>query len=258
MNNVELTYGYKDSRLYHVKSVENGLLCNCVCYKCGATLIAKNNKNNVKAPHFAHYKADECKGGVETALHKMAIQLIVDNKVISTPDFIKTPSEKDMKGNVHYGKEINFPSINVKFDEVHPEFTRDGYRVDATGITHDEMIHVEIRVTHGVDEEKKEKVRKKGETMFEIDLRGLSSDILIDEVAFRNAVLHDIEIRSWISHPEYFALFDSERKKLTAQVNEINLHKYKKEQEHLEKIARDKKIQNKENRNILSKLNVIK
>lgn len=69
MDNVKLTYGFKDSRLHHVMSVENGLLCKCVCPKCGATLMAKN-KGKIYTPHFAHYKAEECHGGVETALHK--------------------------------------------------------------------------------------------------------------------------------------------------------------------------------------------
>jgi len=227
MNNVKLTYGFKDSRLYHVMSVENGLSCGCTCPKCGATLVAKNNVKKMSA-HFAHYQSDECKGGVETALHKMAIQIIVENKTISTPGFFKTPSRRDRQGNVHYGNEINYSSIKVDFDEVYPEYTRDGYRVDATGLTDNKMVHIEIRVTHEVDEEKSKKVRGAGDIMFEIDLRGVDPNILMDDAEFKKVVLHDASNRKWISNPKLFNLLKIEKDKLKEEVEKINSNLQKK------------------------------
>lgn len=223
MNNVELTYGYKNSRFYHVTAVENGLKCGCVCYKCGAKLIAKNNEKNIKIAHFAHYQSGQCPGGVETALHKAAIQFIVQHKTISTPDFNKTLIQSDVSGREHTA-EFNFPSETLNFDDVYSERICNGYRPDATGVFGEEMVLIEIRVTHEVDSEKSQKVRNNNEIMFEVDLRTVQPEIVMNDEKFKHEVLYNLENRKWISNPALYALLQKERKKLEKYIESINVN----------------------------------
>jgi hypothetical protein len=65
-----------------VDEVEQGLACNCVCPGCGSPLIAK--KGRVRVHHFAHQGAS-CTIGAESALHRMAKQIVADERRLVEP-----------------------------------------------------------------------------------------------------------------------------------------------------------------------------
>ena len=66
---VKIPFAVQNGRIVHISEVENGLSCNCKCCYCGARLLAKNNKDNIKKSHFAHYNSDDCGNSLETSIH---------------------------------------------------------------------------------------------------------------------------------------------------------------------------------------------
>jgi len=222
LHKIKLAYGQQGEKLVHVNNVANGLKCECVCPGCGSQLIARNKPNSKMRAHFAHYKSQECDSGIESALHKMAIQLIADIKTIVVPEYRKKPEISNLNKELYEGQEILYPSKRENFDRVEKEYDRKGYRVDATGFENDNMLHIEIKVTHKVDEEKSKLVASRDEYMIEVDLGSLDPDILMDEDAFKHAVIEDIDNRHWIHHPEGDLRYKQATADLKEQVDKDN------------------------------------
>lgn len=59
---------------------KNGLKCECTCICCGDRLIAR--QGSIKEWHFAHESGADCAGGVESALHLAAKQIIKNEGLI--------------------------------------------------------------------------------------------------------------------------------------------------------------------------------
>ena len=110
----KLRYAIKNSNLISIDEVEKGLACDCTCPACGSTLIAR--KGDIKVHHFAHYKADECNRCVETSLHLLAKEILMEELVIKLPalylDFGKQTYKK---------KELIFEEKSFEFDKVYME-----------------------------------------------------------------------------------------------------------------------------------------
>ena len=86
----ELIYGIRTTynEVVHIEDIPKelrGLKCNCVCYRCGRTLVAR--KGDVLEHHFAHYSDPagthqsgdyycDVEKANESALHLMAKQII--------------------------------------------------------------------------------------------------------------------------------------------------------------------------------------
>lgn len=70
-----LTWGVRGGRMMHVDEVTNGLGCGCVCPSCQMPLIARNRGQERQA-HFAHRGTARCAGACETALHRIAKEII--------------------------------------------------------------------------------------------------------------------------------------------------------------------------------------
>ena len=73
-----LTYALnKEGDLVHINSVPNGNDCGCFCPHCKSKLCAKNGGTSEKMiHHFAHQSGADCIGAIESALHKMAKDVI--------------------------------------------------------------------------------------------------------------------------------------------------------------------------------------
>ncbi len=81
---IKLPYGLKDGEIVTINDVASGLACGCVCPACKKALVARKGK--IKVHHFAHYQADDCGGGLETALHLMAKEVIAQSETFTTPE----------------------------------------------------------------------------------------------------------------------------------------------------------------------------
>ncbi|HET7896257.1 MAG TPA: competence protein CoiA family protein, partial [Flavisolibacter sp.] len=88
----KLPYGLKDEFLVTIDQVESGLACRCVCPCCGERLLAKKGKTILH--HFAHYHSPECRGGLETPLHRLCKEIIQQQKVFTLPPYFSSRGKK--------------------------------------------------------------------------------------------------------------------------------------------------------------------
>ncbi|MDD5581274.1 MAG: competence protein CoiA family protein [Methylobacter sp.] len=155
---LELCYGMREGEVIHISEVKSGILQNCLCPKCGTLLIAK--KGDIRKHHFAHYNYENCQGAQETALHLLAKDILYQEKCVCLPHLPGTPA------------------TNIKsFDQVSLEVRELGLVFDALGYADNEKLAIEIKVTHEIDERKRQIVINHGIQMIEIDL----SDYLSSE-----------------------------------------------------------------------------
>ena len=169
------------NRLVHIETVPNGSNCGCICPCCHKELIAKNN-GQIREIHFAH-KGDVCNAYYETTLHLLAKEIIKDYKTVMLPSY------KILK------------AWRVRFKEVEVEERKDNSSLqpDCVGITDDGLrIHIEIFVTHKVDESKKEKIEKLGINCLEIHI---PDDFPLDHEKLKDFIENTDEGRIWINYP---------------------------------------------------------
>lgn len=188
-----------DGTLVHILDVVPSE--DVACPDCGWALIAKS-KSQKLVPHFAHKAHAECSSAGETALHKLAKDIIADAREFHLPGY---PILLD-------GREVDrIDSSTVSFDAVEVERFENGLRPDLIGIckaqkdgrvVHRRLI-IEIRVTHAVDARKLELLEQRGESVLEIDLsktpRGLSEPELREEILKTGQ-------REWLYHRRAEAL----------------------------------------------------
>jgi len=139
-----------------IENAANGLACNCKCEKCGEKLEAIQGK--VNEWHFRHYKDTNCIGGQETAIHKLAKQIIVENSQILIPDQTLFYSQARQE---------------EKFSLIIPDVT-----VFANG----HNIYFEIAVTNPVDTSKEVFYKRGQYKSIEIDLTNISYNTSPEEL----------------------------------------------------------------------------
>src|SRR5215831_3108853 len=81
-----LKLGLKDGKIVSIDEVENGINCKCHCPRCNAPLNARN-QGKIRIHHFAHVTEYNCKGAVESAIHKLAKEIVFETKQIFLPNF---------------------------------------------------------------------------------------------------------------------------------------------------------------------------
>ena len=189
-----LKYGLKKgtSSLVSVNDVPSGLKCNCVCPECKSSLVAKKGKN--LQWHFAHANNAECSRARMTALHRWAQQIIQEEKRLMLPPY---------KGEYYRRK-----ALLVAFDNVLLEqriSIEDRYilpdcigRISLNGEVHE--LWIEIMVTHEVDENKCQDIKKLKKACIEINLADmLDTDYTKENIKER--LLKTSKDRKWINDP---------------------------------------------------------
>jgi len=189
--NLKVPFGLREGRLYRPDDVSSGKACGCICPACKARLIA--NQGKLKRAYFSHFRSETCAGGYETAVHLMAKQVILDERRLRIPPlmipFELTPIEDEppIRSSVHY------PERDVQLVEVEAEKQQGRWRPDLTAILKNgSPLHIEIRVTHRVDDEKAESL----DNLVEINLSQLPVETVYDEHAFIDEVILNAE-RCW-------------------------------------------------------------
>lgn len=182
----ELVYGERPSgEIVHISSVERGLKCGCRCPGCHRPLVAKTRAEKQVA-HFAH-AGPACGGGPETALHKLAKQIIAVELRLKLPERLAVFSEKQRL--LSDSKEVTFDRARVEYNDLR-EIVPDLY-LDH----HGRALFVEVAVTHKCGEDKIEKIRNQGIAAIEIDLSRIPRDASLEDL--KDAVLRTAP-RSWI------------------------------------------------------------
>lgn len=165
MSEAKLTYGLYPStkRLIHIKDAENGLACGCVCPECGDKLEAVNNGKK-RTPHFRHSNGADCPRARMTALHMLAQKVFEEHKRICLPSYYISPDRTETPGV----KQFECVSL-----EQTKELGDKSLRPDCIAKNNNNELWVEFRVTHEVDTEKSDCIKKNGIYCVEVDLRSL-------------------------------------------------------------------------------------
>lgn len=205
----KFTYGLDENgTLIHVNDVNRGEACNCVCIECGEKLVARQGDNNQW--HFSHKNTTNCHGGRMTALHKLAQQIIQEEKKIRTPRYEDS----------YYKQE---PQI-ITFDEVlveqHIKTSEIDRRPDCVGVLNGTSLWIEIKVTHEVDEVKQCDIIKENICCMEVDLSDLVEiDYTREQVRMRLFSPSEYRCCRWINNPELLRKSQEERQKSIEKEN---------------------------------------
>ena len=143
----------------YIDVASNGLSCNCSCAKCGEKMVAVQGKSeNHREWHFRHHIDSDCLGGQETAIHKLAKQIIVDNS------------------------QILIPNDTLIYSQARQEIKLGSFIPDVTVFANGHDIHFEIAVTNPVDKLKETFYKSGQHKSIEIDLTNISYDTTPNEL----------------------------------------------------------------------------
>jgi hypothetical protein len=158
-----------------ISEVESGLSCGCICIECGADLIAKKGK--VVQHHFSHASGVERAHCSETALHRFAKEIIMRSNHVFLPAIDHIENDIDSSRTLPNG-EIQVMELYTQMDDLNVIKSAQEVRVNdfqpdvllkVKSPLGEHLIAIEVAVTHFVDEEKREKVKKCDLSMIEVD-----------------------------------------------------------------------------------------
>ena len=229
-------YGLRDGQIVLVAQLdensEYGLRCKCICPSCGEPLEARIRMHSNKEKYFAHTSGADCKKGYESALHKLAKKIIDEGVEIKLPPISSSFGDK---GFFIINNTVRFPASYSSPKPIIPEQGKTivekdmgSFRPDVSILYGGNELYIEIQVTHPVDDEKKELIKKANVSCVEFDF-SYYKDVVVKESDIRKAFEgkdKNIEVR-WIfnkvmeehdscveSHREDCLILDSEKTKL--------------------------------------------
>ncbi|WP_090197579.1 competence protein CoiA family protein [Yoonia tamlensis] len=221
-----------DRRLVHVNDVPKGLECRCVCPECEAPLIARQGER--RTWHFAHKPDEDCGTAGETALHIAAKQTLADlnGRIFIPAETIRKegwpiPNGHSSKAMAKLDDLMNYviPKRRASKSKVRIEprdWTDQGFQPDAVMERDDQALLIEIRVTHGVDTEKRRRMWKVGLGTIEIDLSKTDRNTSPDDL---KKLLVSEAPREWLitGRPETWVKQEAQfKKRLESEASRLN------------------------------------
>ena len=174
-----LTYALnKEGDLVHIDGVPNGNECECFCPHCMSELCAKN-EGVYKVHHFAHLNGADCVGAIESALHKMAKDVMKETLCIQLPD----------RFDGSRGELLKLDRVEVEFYDKETNL-----RPDCVGYYGDKVIWIEFKRTHAVDTKKKGKIISAKIDCVELDI----NECELNPDAVRKFITEEAGNRIWI------------------------------------------------------------
>jgi hypothetical protein len=195
-----LFFGLKNGKLKHISEVDNGLLCNCYCPFCNNRLIAKNEgKERIK--HFAHYECDDCLYGAETAIHYAVKEILETAKIIKVPKIEVLWEPLDINDlrctDLVFSQYYDIIERHyIKIESVLIENKCNNIIPDVIIISNNTRIFIEVAVTHFVDDNKLEKIKKLNTSAIEIDMSKFKNFENLDMI--KDYVVNVTENKQWI------------------------------------------------------------
>lgn len=195
MNNSILLQSFavdKEGRIRSVDDVSRGLACDCLCPSCGEKVIARQGE--IREWHFAHSSGVECDGAAESALHLAAKQILVDKRGMNLPEITEVATVNLPDGRTGTAQAVR-QSAWLDFQSVELEMTYGEIIPDVVVRNGDELLFIEIAVTHFVDQDKTLIIESMNIPTIEIDLSVLERDkwdwelleeVVIDSVIFKH------------------------------------------------------------------------
>jgi hypothetical protein len=228
MKTIKLPFGLNENNiLIHIADVERGKECHCVCPSCKSPLIAA--KGCKKQPHFKHAVVNECKGGMESAIHLAAKQIIMKKKEITLSKYICMVSAKDSRGEKHKEeKTIVEDKTVITFDSVQEEVKLHDIKVDILAKKGNKSLIIEIFYCHKVEEQKREKIERANISAIEINLSDLTLEDIRDWETFWKSINNPKRIQ-WLHNAKAHDIdYPELEKQLAIKIQAIE-EKYKQE-----------------------------
>lgn len=222
-NGLKVPFGSKAARLYAPGDIaESGLACGCTCPGCGTQLVIRQG---TKRRHFAHYRCPASQSCVESAIHKAAIQVLLEAKQLRVPEKKMVASITTKDGFFHSGEQIQADARSIRFENVAAEVNMaideiGLVRPDVVGYRNGRQLLVEMCFRHAVDDEKREKLRQLGFPVIEINLSDLDAEAGFDAVRLR--VIDDLVNKEWLVYPGDEVAQQALRERLVHEGEEID------------------------------------
>lgn len=213
----KMVFALRNGALAHIRDVPNGKACGCICPACGAPLEAVNGGRK-RIHHFRHAAGSNCAAGYETALHLAGKEALMRLRRVMLPEHRRTLRRSASDGKV-FEQEVHFPARMIKASEAWEEQWLDGFRPDVLFVSDGHRLIIEVKVTHAVDEEKRGKIRNKGISAMEIDLSGLSAELLQQPSEFERYVISELKARRWVFSRRLELAIDNARERLQKQAD---------------------------------------
>lgn len=201
----KVPFGLKDGRLFYISEVPTGIACGCVCPDpaCATPLVARNkpSPSRKRIYHFRHASLTKGCGGRESGMHRMAKEIVANASELLLPSWTAEDLRFEAtRATLAPGSQAE---VVVRDGQIRPD-VRVAALIGGAVLS---ALYVEIRVSHAVDWEKRQKVIESNLSMIEIDLSNISDDVLQDEAAFREEVLNRAANRHWlhIGSPAFLA-----------------------------------------------------
>lgn len=184
----------KGMRVRSVDEVARGLACDCVCPECGEPVLAR--QGDVREWHFAHASGADCEGGAETALHRAAKQIVLENGGLSVPEMCAKATVELPDGRSATAEALR-PHTWLDIDSAEAEKSIGKIRPDIVATVGNALLFVEIAVTHFVDSNKARTIDEMGVATLEINLADFQHTRW-DWPQLTKAIIDDIANKQWI------------------------------------------------------------
>lgn len=231
----EIPFALKNGEIVEISAVESGLACGCICVSCHSPLIAR--KGSVRVHHFSHTSGVDCVHAGETAIHRMAKQILLEEKSILLPELYAKAVGYSSIGK-RYEKKQLIPrpeGQRIFFKTVEDEVWIDGIRPDIVGYVGASQYAIEIAVTHIVDLEKRQKIRDKGLYALEIKVDYDALGHVPTKAQLRH-YLFNFARKEWLSNPDALPLNKQLKIELEQEILAINEEACR-NREHFRKIS---------------------
>lgn len=208
-------YALQGSEVVHISEVESGLTCGCHCVSCGSALVAK--KGSLVIHHFAHHNRNDCPTAFETSLH-LGVKRVLEQEMQFRFPALKVEQQFGNPLQIYPAKLLRFTELNIEkaIDQVIPDLL---IKVDNS------QCMLEIYVTHKVDQNKLEKIKKLNIGAVEIDFSRIDREV--DDEYIRDVILNGTDCKTWLFNPKAEALQQENRKKRENDIRESKNDKLK-------------------------------
>ncbi len=217
------------NKLVHIHELLMNNSYDVSCIECHSKLIAKRGKQNVW--HFAHKSTSSCQGGTETIIHQLAKEIISKKEFFSLPLKIVTYTDENYSISEYLVQE----DTKIQIDECLCEKYFQNIQPDIQIISRDKPLFIEIAVTHFIDEEKLDKIKKMNISCIEIDLSHLKNEIFDYKTLVKEIDKHHNV--KWIYHRKEKEKLLELKRKVEEQKKQDKLKEEKENKQILENIC---------------------
>jgi hypothetical protein len=174
-----------------------------LCAACQSPVILKQGE--VRVWYFSHLPGSDCGSGFETALHLLAKQILLEHWHLRVPALVCV-DDSSLDENITVCDEhtIRWHAAGE------PEKWMDGIRPDFVADYGDQLLIIEVVVTHEPDTNKLAQLDRLAMPALEINLSDVARNITIDALTHR--IVDTVDGKRWLFYPgwaEAQALLDA-------------------------------------------------